>query len=87
MSPVADMTPAPSANRTANDHMDPIEAQSRAMIASALIMRGAVAVPVGGAHLLHADGLRLRELTDDVYRLLTAPQHDAAIHGAPSPQP
>ena len=53
--------------------MDPIEAQSRAMIASALIIRGAVAVPSGGAHLGHAEGVRLRELTDDVYRLLTAP--------------
>ena len=51
--------------------MDPIEAQSRAMIASALIMRGAVAVPCSGERLLHADGLRLRALTDDVYRLLT----------------
>jgi hypothetical protein len=52
--------------------MDPAEAQSRATIAAALIMRGAVAVPCGGTHLLHADGLRLRELTDDIYRLVTA---------------
>ena len=52
--------------------MDPAEAQSRAMIASALIIRGAVAVPSGGAHLLPADALRLRALTEDVYRLLTA---------------
>jgi hypothetical protein len=53
--------------------MDPGEAHSRAIIAAALIMRGAVAVPCSGAHLGHADGQRLRELTDDVYRLLTTP--------------
>lgn len=54
--------------------MDPIEAQSRAMIASALIVRGAVSVPSmpsNGDQLSHTEGLRLRELTDHIYRLLT----------------
>lgn len=56
------------------DRLDRIDAQSRVMIASALIIRGAVAVPSPGegAHLRHTDGLRLRELTDHLYRLLTA---------------
>jgi hypothetical protein len=51
------------------------EAQSRAIIASALIARGVVAIPstpTAGAHLSHAEGLRLRELTDHLYRLLTS---------------
>jgi hypothetical protein len=51
--------------------MDHIEAQSRAIIASALIVSGAIAVPSAGATLSHSEGLRLRELTDHVYRLLT----------------
>jgi hypothetical protein len=67
------MTPAFSTNGIASERMDPLEAQSRATIAAALIIRGAVAVPSGGTRLLHADGLRLRALTDEVYRLLTAP--------------
>jgi hypothetical protein len=55
--------------------VDPIEAQSRAIIASALIVRGAIAIPsmhTDGARLSHAEGLRLRELTDHLYRLLTS---------------
>jgi hypothetical protein len=54
--------------------MDPLEAQARATIASALILRGAVEVPSlppNGQHLPDAAGVRLRELTDYVYRLVT----------------
>jgi len=54
--------------------MDPLEAQTRAIIAAALIMRGAVEVPLiptGGQRLPDAAGMRLRDLTDYVYRLLT----------------
>ena len=56
------------------DSMDRIEAQSRAIIASALIVRGAIDVPstpTDGAQLSQAEGLRLRALTDHLYRLLT----------------
>ena len=52
--------------------MDHIEAQSRAIIASALIVSGAVALPNGGATLPQSEGLRLRELTDHLYRLITS---------------
>ena len=55
--------------------MDPVEAQTRAIIAAALITRGAVEVPSipqsGQQHLPDSAGVRLRELTDYVYRLLT----------------
>ena len=54
--------------------MDPLEAQTRAIIAAALIIRGAVEVPLiptGGQRLPDAAGMRLRDLTDYVYRLLT----------------
>jgi hypothetical protein len=54
--------------------MDPWEAQARATIAAALIARGAVEVPSmpsRGSRLPDAAGLRLRELTDYVYRLIT----------------
>ena len=54
--------------------MDPLEAQARAVIAAALIVRGAVEVPAipSGRQALPDDaGVRLRELTDYVYRLLT----------------
>ena len=55
--------------------MDPLEAQARAIIAAALIMRGAVEVPsIPTGHQRGPDeaGVRLRELTDYVYRLITA---------------
>lgn len=55
--------------------MDPIEAQARAIIAAALIVRGAVEIPTmpsPGQRAPDAAGLRLRELTDYVYRLLMA---------------
>ena len=54
--------------------MDPMEAQAKAIIAAALIVRGAVEVPAmpsGSERLPDEAGVRLRELTDYVYRLLT----------------
>jgi hypothetical protein len=54
--------------------MDPLEGQARAIIAAALIVRGAVevpAIPSGRQRVPDASGIRLRELTDYVYRLLT----------------
>jgi hypothetical protein len=60
--------------------MDPLEAQARAVIAAALIVRGAVevpAIPSDSQRLPDDAGVRLRELTDYVYRLLTV-EHAAA---------
>jgi hypothetical protein len=54
--------------------MDPLEAQARAIIAAALISRGAVEVPAmpsGNQRMPDAAGVRLRELTDYLYRILT----------------
>jgi hypothetical protein len=54
--------------------MDSLEAQARALIAAALIVRGAVEVPAlpsSADEAPDAAGVRLRELTDYVYRLLT----------------
>lgn len=56
--------------------MDPSETQAKAIIAAALIVRGAVeipSIPSGSPRLPVPDdaGVRLRELTDYVYRLLT----------------
>lgn len=54
--------------------MNPSEAQAKAIIAAALIVRGAVEVPsmpTGASHLPDDAGVRLRELTDYVYRLVT----------------
>ena len=53
--------------------MDPLEAQTRATIAAALIIRGAVEIPAMPSKQRPSDaaGQRLRELTDHVYRLLT----------------
>lgn len=54
--------------------MDSSEALARATIAAALIMRGAVEVPAmpqNGEPLDHTAGMRLRELTDYVYRIVT----------------
>ena len=54
--------------------MDPLEAQARATIAAALIMRGAVEVPslpVTEDEMTSEAGLRLQELTDYLYRLVT----------------
>ena len=54
--------------------MDPVEAQAKAIIAAALIVRGAVEVPAmpsDSQRLPDGAGVRLRELTDYLYRLLT----------------
>lgn len=54
--------------------MDPVEAQAKAIIAAALIVRGAVEVPsmpTGDHCAPDGAGVRLRELTDYVYRLVT----------------
>ena len=54
--------------------MDPVEAQARAIIAAALIVRGAVEVPAmpsATQRIPDPAGVRLRELTDYVYRLVT----------------
>jgi len=62
--------------------MDSSEAQARAIIAAALIARGAVEVPAlpsGGGQWPDRAGLRLRELTDYVYHLVTA----ADVQGDP----
>jgi hypothetical protein len=60
--------------------MDPLEGQTKAIIAAALIVRGAVEVPAmpTDAHRVpDAGGMRLRELTDYVYRLITTDEpHD-----------
>jgi hypothetical protein len=60
--------------------MDPLEAQARAIIAAALIIRGAVEVPsIPSDHQRAPDeaGLRLRELTDYVFRLITTDEPGA----------
>jgi hypothetical protein len=54
--------------------MESWEIQARAAIVSALIVRGAVEVPsmpADGQHLPDAAGMRLMELTDYIYRLIT----------------
>jgi hypothetical protein len=52
--------------------MDDSEVQSKAIIASALIVSGAIPVPSAGSALSHADGLRLCELTEHIYLLLSS---------------
>jgi hypothetical protein len=62
--------------------MDPVEAQARAIIAAALIVRGAVEVPAmpsGRQRAPDAAGVRLRELTDYVNRLLTVDEPREAM--------
>ena len=54
--------------------MDPAEVHARATLAAALIVRGAVevpAIPSGDRPVPDAAGVRLRELTDYLYRLIT----------------
>jgi hypothetical protein len=54
--------------------MDPTEVHAKATIAAALIVSGAVEVPsmpLRGEHLPDAAGVRLRDLTDYLYRLIT----------------
>ena len=63
--------------------MDPMEAQSKAIIAAALIVRGAVEVPALPSQGERAPGpasVRLRELTDYVYQLVTTDHpHEAGV--------
>ena len=54
--------------------MDSREALTRGVIAAALIARGAVevpALPAGDRPVPDAAGVRLRDLTDYLYRLIT----------------
>ena len=54
--------------------MDSLEAQAKAMIAAALIVRGAVevpSIPTDRQRQTDDAGVRLRELTDYVYRVIT----------------
>jgi hypothetical protein len=53
--------------------MDPMEAQAKATIAAALIVRGAVEIPAMPTkqRSSEAAGARLRELTNYVYELVT----------------
>ena len=65
--------------------MDSREAHARAVLAAALIVRGAVevpSVPGGGERAPDAAGVRLRDLTDYLYRLLTiSDPTDPALRG------
>lgn len=57
--------------------MDPIEIQARATIAAALITTRAVEVPTiptSGDWSNDTAALRLRDLTDYVYQMITTPQ-------------
>ena len=71
--------------------MDPLEAQARAIIAAALIVRGAVEVPSlpsRGQRVPDAAGARLRDLTDYVYRLVTTDEaHELEEAAARAPVP
>jgi hypothetical protein len=61
--------------------VDSLEAQARATIAAALIVRGAVEIPTiprGSQRVPDAAGERLRELTDYVYRLITTDEPEEA---------
>ena len=56
--------------------MEPLEIQARATIAAALIVSRAVevpAIPVSGDWSQDTAALRLRELTDYVYRMIASP--------------
>lgn len=59
--------------------MDPLEGQARAIIAAALIVRGAVEVPSmppDREAIPDSAGVRLRELTEYVYHLVTTAEPD-----------
>ncbi|HET7219574.1 MAG TPA: hypothetical protein VFJ02_16070 [Vicinamibacterales bacterium] len=58
--------------------MDPLEVQARATIASALILSRAVeipTIPVSGDWSKDTSALRLRDLTDYVYQMITSPRN------------
>jgi len=62
--------------------MDSAEAQARVALAAALIMRGAVEVPAlpsPGRAVPDAAGVRLRELTDYLFRLITIDDPGGAL--------
>lgn len=57
--------------------MEPTEIQARATIAAALIVSRAVEVPTiptSGDWSQHSAALRLRDLTDYVYQMITSPR-------------
>jgi hypothetical protein len=57
--------------------MDPTETQARAMIAAALIVSRAVevpSIPTSGDWSRDTAALRLRDLTDYVYQMITSPR-------------
>lgn len=59
--------------------MDPIEVQAKAMIAAALITSRAVdvpSIPSSGEWTHDAASLRLRDLTDYVYQMITSGKSD-----------
>jgi hypothetical protein len=59
--------------------MDAVEIQAKAMIAAALITSRAVelpSIPSSGAWAHDAAGVRLRDLTDYVYQLVTKGKTD-----------
>ena len=59
--------------------MEPTEIQARATIAAALIVRGAVEVPTipeSGDWSQDTAAVRLRDLTNYVFQMITAPQPD-----------
>jgi hypothetical protein len=66
--------------------MDPSEGQAKAIIAAALIVRGAVevpAIPTGTQRVPDESGMRLRELTNYVYRLLMTDEPHDSNKGTP----
>jgi hypothetical protein len=57
--------------------MDPIELQAKATIAAALIMSRAVelpSIPAGSQGFKDPAAVRLRDLTDYVYQVISAPK-------------
>jgi len=57
--------------------MDPAEIQARATIAAALIMTRAVeipTIPASGDWSKDAAAIRLRDLTEHIYAMITIPQ-------------
>ena len=66
--------------------MEPAEIQARATIAAALIMTRAVevpSVPTGGDWSKDAAALRLRDLTEHVYRMITTSNSAGAPRSLP----
>lgn len=66
--------------------MDRAEAQARVALAAALIVRGAVevpSIPTGARAVPDAAGVRLRELTDYLYRLITTDDPSSPESGQP----